>query len=160
MGEDRGTDRVDTDGKVIGDVRHHIGLQLADAVTVIDDLVISDDEEGLDSLVLQTHPIGQGAEVVTDVETSGGTIPGENPPFLGMDGQIGLNLVTAGLRARQGGSVRSDFGDVAGHRKSFLAALLGDEAAAGQGGCHIVSAARSDATTRWHSQVQSSCRSL
>lgn len=103
MGEDRRALRVDADCQVVGQAGQDVLLDCTHAVPVIDHLVVGNDEVGVQAHVLQPDAVHQGAEVVTDVQLAGGTIPGEDSPAIRMHGKIGLDLVATLLGTGHGG---------------------------------------------------------
>ena len=68
-----------------------------------DSLIVGDQDVGLDPGVLQSHPVRQRAEVVTQVQVPGGTVTGHHPEGRRVDGDPGFDLGAARLGAAQGG---------------------------------------------------------
>ena len=72
---------VDTAGQVIQRHLHDVVAHLLGMVEVVGEgLCVGDHEEQLleSAAVLQHDAVAQGADVVADVETSGGTVAGED----------------------------------------------------------------------------------
>ena len=73
VGEDRGPVGVDPGGELVEQHLPDVAGQVAREVAVGDDLVVGDHEIGLDAERLQADPVGQGAEVVAEVQGAGGS---------------------------------------------------------------------------------------
>jgi hypothetical protein len=113
--EDRRPRGVQADREVVREHRVDAVLEVAHAVAVVDHLVVGDEDEGLDAEVLQAHAVGEGAEVVADVQVARGAVAREHAVALGMDGQVGLDRVAAFLAAGQRGGVGLRLWVLVGH---------------------------------------------
>ena len=102
MGEDDGLLRIDAAGQIIDDHVVHVVGDVGRGVTVGDDLVVGDDDAGGDAGVLQGDALADGAEVVAHVQAPRGAVAREHGVFLGVYGQIGLDLVADLLGGEEG----------------------------------------------------------
>ncbi len=147
MREDRGPGRVQADREVVGEQGVDALGDAGDLVAVGDDLVIGDEDEGVDPLILQRDPVAQAAEVVAQVQVTGGPVAGEHPVALGVHLDVGLDLRTAGQAALQGcvgGGIGERVagprvvqgvgrGDVTGHAEQDYVTRAGNPLAVQQG---------------------------
>ena len=102
MREDHGLGGVDASGHVVDDHVVDVVLDVGRGVAVCDDLVVGDDDVGLDAAVLQLDAALEGAEVMADVQAAGGAVAREHDVLAGVHVEVGADLVAAlerGLKA-------------------------------------------------------------
>ena len=96
VGEDHGLVRVDAAGQVVHDHVVHIVLDVLRGVAVGDNLVVRNDDIGLDTQVLQTDALDERAEIVPQVQATRRTVAGQHRVLVGLaGGKVGLDLVAA-----------------------------------------------------------------
>ena len=105
VGEDRRAVRVHAHGQGVGHQRQDALADGAHAVAVGDDLVVGDENPGVDAAVLDRLPRVHGAEVVTQVHIARGAHAGEHAVAVRVDVQVGLDLGGPSHRVRQRGGV-------------------------------------------------------
>jgi hypothetical protein len=84
VGEDRRPARVDAGGEVVGDDAADRGRELMGDLPVGQHLVVGDQHDHLDAEVLEPDAVGEGAEVVADVERAGRPIAGQDAETAGL----------------------------------------------------------------------------
>ncbi len=95
MGKDHRLCRVNACGHVIDDDVIDVVLDVGRGVAVCDDLVISDDDIGVDALFLKLNAALEGSKVMPDMQAARGPVAGEHRVLAGIDVKIRLNLVAA-----------------------------------------------------------------
>ena len=70
-------------------------LDVVGGVAVGDDLVVGDEHVGVHAHVLQLHAALERAEIVAQVQAAGGAVAGEHGVLLGVQRQVGADLVAA-----------------------------------------------------------------
>ena len=106
VGEDHGLCRVDAAGQVVEQHVCHVVGDVLGRVAVGDDLVVGDDDVGLDAGVLQRDAPGQGAEIVPEVQAPGGPVAREHRVLARMHREIGAYLVASALGGLEASLVR------------------------------------------------------
>ena len=76
--KDRRPVRIDSGGEILGNKVADPRPKRADLVPVGDHLIVSDDDGHRCADVLQSDPIGQRAQVVTEMQGAGGAVPGDD----------------------------------------------------------------------------------
>jgi len=75
--------RVDAHRQVVGDLAEHVSAQAARRVAVGDGLVVRDEDQHLDTEVLETDPVRERAEEVADVQRPRRSVAGQDPKRTG-----------------------------------------------------------------------------
>jgi len=103
VGENQRPLGVNASRQIVGDGTEDVVLQVSHTIPVIDHLVVGDQHHCPDAGILQSHSVGQGPEVVADVQMAGGTVPCQDAVVVRMDGDIGFDLRAADQAGTQGG---------------------------------------------------------
>jgi hypothetical protein len=103
VGEDRRPVGVDARGQVVGDDAADRGGQLPARLSIGHHLVVGDHHDHLDAEVLQPDAVREGAQVVPDVQRSGGPVTGQDPELP----RCSLELILERAAALERGSLRA-----------------------------------------------------
>ena len=95
MREDHRLDGVEPAREVVDDHVADVVGDVLGGIAVGDDLVVRDDDVGLDAHVLQAHAVDERAEVVAQMQAARRAVAREHGVLLRVDGQIGMDLVAA-----------------------------------------------------------------
>jgi hypothetical protein len=93
----------ETGSKVVQQQLTHVAAHVTGNVAVGDDLVVGDHHEDLHPGGLQPDPVGQGGEVMTQVQRTGGSVAGKNaePSRVRSDQLLELNAAVLGSDDRR-----------------------------------------------------------
>ena len=99
MREYHGLIGIDAARQVVHDHVVDVVLDMLGSVAVRDDLVVCDDDVGVDAHVLQAHALDQRAEVMPQVQPARRTVAGQHRVLVCLAGvQVCLDLVAAAQR--------------------------------------------------------------
>ena len=101
MREDGRALGVDAGGQVVHDHVVHVVLDVLGGVAVGDDLVVGDEHVALDAQVLVFHAVLDAAEVMPQVQAARGAVAREHRVLLGMQRQVGADVVGALLGSEE-----------------------------------------------------------
>ena len=93
VGEDHGLAGVDAGRQVVQDEVEDVVLHVLGGIAVGDDLIVGDDDIGMDPSVLHLDALADGAEIVAQVETPRGPVSGQHRVLSGVLLQLGQDLV-------------------------------------------------------------------
>ena len=84
---------VETRRQIIQGELPNVGGDILKSIPVGQNLIVGNDDIDRDSEILQSHPVVERTEKMSDMEGSGGPVAGQNPKFLGVNFQLRFDFL-------------------------------------------------------------------